>query len=262
MGGRQSRALADVGERDAPTLYGFDDPVRGLAEDLGGPHLLLADEAADVRPAGEFLEHLAAVAPETVRPWLADHVVRLAAAGPCALGALLRLSAAGALDPAGARLLLPHVLARPPAGTPAEEASLTRRMAASWAGNFPVAARDGDWLLVVEELLKDTVDLGHAGYLAYETARRRAHAGHEAFPELTEMLQREWAARLPEHDITGLLREVVVTVHRADGGPFRWARPARNAMEGLLHRDTEAPVSRSWSAYIDLDEVRVMDAKF
>ncbi|MFK0154214.1 hypothetical protein ACIQVK_19340 [Streptomyces sp. NPDC090493] len=27
------------------------------------------------------------------------------------------------------------------------------------------------------------------------------------------MLQLQWAARLPEHDITGVLRELVVTVH-------------------------------------------------
>ncbi|MFJ8004057.1 hypothetical protein [Streptomyces fagopyri] len=40
---------------------------------------------------------------------------------------------------------------------------------------------------------------------------------------MTEVLRREWAARLPAHDITGPLRELVVTVH-ADagngGGPF------------------------------------------
>jgi hypothetical protein len=52
---------------------------------------------------------------------------------------------------------------------PAEEASLSRRLVASWAGNLPVPARDGDWLRVVEELLKDTIDLGHAGYMAYAT---------------------------------------------------------------------------------------------
>ncbi|MFE6990529.1 hypothetical protein [Streptomyces pharetrae] len=32
-------------------------------------------------------------------------------------------------------------------------------------------ARDEDWLLVVEEPLKDTVDLGHAGYSARAPAR-------------------------------------------------------------------------------------------
>ncbi|MGW3464013.1 hypothetical protein ACWDE9_32425, partial [Streptomyces olivaceoviridis] len=122
-------------------------------------------------------------------------------------------------------------------------------------------AGDGDWLLVVEALLKDTVDLGHAGYLAYHAACRRAHAGREPLPELTEVLQRQWAARLPDHDVIGLLRELVLTVHAGASGPFRWARPARNALAGLLHRDITAPVRQSWhaSASVDLDEVRVLD---
>jgi hypothetical protein len=47
----------------------------------------------------------------------------------------------------------------------------------------------------------------------------------------------------------------------AAGGPFRWARPARNALAGLLRRDITAPVRKPWSAYVDLDEVRVLDAR-
>lgn len=39
------------------------------------------------------------------------------------------------------------------------------------------------------------------------------------------VLRREWAARLPDHDVTGLLRELVLTVHGVDD-PFRWACPA------------------------------------
>ncbi|MFD3422128.1 hypothetical protein [Streptomyces decoyicus] len=125
-----------------------------------------------------------------------------------------------------------------------------------------MSARDGDWLFVVEELLKHTVDIGHAGYLAFEAARRRAHADGEALPDLTEVLQREWAARLPKHDITVLLRELVVTVHTtAGGGPFRWARAVRYLLASLVRRDIEAPVRQSWPAYVDLDEVRVLDAR-
>lgn len=267
-------ALTDPGEKEARELAGWADPraeayffrsgpAAAWLEVLNehAPHLLLADEAAGVWPAAPFLEHLAAVAPQAARPWLAGHAVQLVAAGPYALGALLRLADAGVLAPAGVRLLLPYVTASSPAQAPDEEASLSRRMAASWAGNLPMAARDGDWLFVVEELLKDTVDIGHAGYLAFETARRRARANHEPLPELTEVLQREWAARLPEHDITGLLRELVVTVHGAAGGPFRWARPARYALAGLLRRDIEAPVKNPWHPYVDLDEVRVLDAR-
>ncbi|MFF9458629.1 hypothetical protein [Streptomyces flaveolus] len=276
-------AIQHPGEKEARELAGWADP-RATGYFFGSgpapawleilhehaPHLLLADEAAGVWPAAPFLEHVAAVAPQAARPWLAGHAVQLAAAGPYVLGALLRLADADALAPADIRLLLPHVTAQPPAGMPAEEASLSRRMVASWAGNLPMSTRDGDWLVVVEALLKDTVDIGHTGYLAFETARQRAHAGREsagaarrvALPDLVEVLQREWAARLPEHDITGLLRELVVTVHGAAGGPFRWARAVRGALAGLLRDDIEAPVRKPWHAYVDLDEVRVLDARF
>ncbi|MFB8401143.1 hypothetical protein [Streptomyces sp. NPDC055912] len=267
-------ALKEPGEKEARDLAGWADPrattfffrsgpatawLHALHEHA--PHLLLADEAAGVWPAAPFLEHLATASPETARPWLADHAVELAAAGPLMLGALLRLADGGALAPADIRRLLPHVTARPAAHTPAEEASLSRRLVAAWAGNLPMAARDGDWLLVVEELLMDSVDLGHAGYLAYQAARRRAHADHEPLPELTEALRREWAARLPDHDVTGLLRELVVTVHASSGGPFRWARAVRGALAGLLRRDIDGLVRQSWHASVDLDEVRVLDAQ-
>ncbi|MEU1536296.1 hypothetical protein [Streptomyces fagopyri] len=49
-------------------------------------------------------------------------------------------------------------------------------------------------------------------------------------------------ARLPAHDITGLLRELVVAVYAGDGGgPFRWDRAVRGALAGLLCRDIESP---------------------
>ncbi|MGW2459853.1 hypothetical protein ACWC2M_12580, partial [Streptomyces sp. NPDC001761] len=121
-------------------------------------------------------------------------------------------------------------------------------------------AGDGDWVLVAEELLKDAVDLGHAGFRAYRDERRRAYAEQPPLPELTEVLWREWAVRLPEHDITGLLREPVVTVHADAGGPFRWDRAVRGALAGLLRRDIETSDRRPWPVYVDLDEVRVLDA--
>ncbi|MFC8949506.1 hypothetical protein [Streptomyces rochei] len=271
-GEKEARELAGWADPRAEAYFFRSGPAAAWLETLHeyAPHLLLADEAAGAWPAAPFLEHVAAVAPQAARKWLADHAVQLAAAGPYVLGALLCLADAGALAPADIRLLLPHVTVRPPVGMPAEEASLSRRMVASWAGNLPMPARDGDWLVVVEALLKDTVDIGHAGFLAFEAARQHAHAAQdpaitasrEALPDLMEVLQREWAARLPEHDITGLLRELVVTVHSAAGGPFRWARAVRGALAGLLRDDIEAPVRRPWHAYVDLDEVRVLDARF
>jgi hypothetical protein len=132
--------------------------------------------------------------------------------------------------------------------------------AACWAGTLPLPERDGNWVLVAEELLKDAVDLGHAGYRAYREERRRAHAERRPLPEPAEVLEREWAARLPEHDITGLLRELVVTVHAPAGGPFRCDRAVRGALAGLLRRDIETSDRRPWPKFVDLDEVRVLDA--
>ncbi|MFJ6492033.1 hypothetical protein [Streptomyces californicus] len=45
--------------------------------------------------------------------------------------------------------------------------------------------------------MKDTVDLGHSGYRAYRSESRRARAERRPPPELTGVLAREWAARLP-----------------------------------------------------------------
>lgn len=198
--------------------------------------------------------------PQAAGQWLAGHAAALAAAGPYALSTLLRLADAGALTPAGVRQILPQILIPARAGEPAEQANMSRRFVACWAGNLPTAARDGDWVVVVEALLKDTVDLGHAGYQAYRAAFRRAHTAHQPLPELTEVLRRTWAARLPDHDVTRLLRELVVTVHATAGGPFRWARAVRGALAGLLHRDIAAPARKPWSGFVDLDEVRVLDA--
>ncbi|MEV5383010.1 hypothetical protein [Streptomyces sp. NPDC052721] len=263
-------ALRQPGEAEARELAGWADPRATAFFFRSGPaatwlpllhehapHLLAANGAADVWPAAPFLERLATVSREAVRPWLADHAVQLAAAGPLVLGALLRLADAGALPPAGVRRLLPHVLSPARAGEPAEQADVPRRLVAGWAGTLPAPVRDGDWVLVAEELLKDAVDLGHAGFRAYWDERRRAHAEQRPLPELTEVLQREWAVRLPEHDITGLLRELVVTVHADAGGPFRWDRAVRGALAGLLRRDIETSDRRPWPVYVDLDEVRV-----
>ncbi|MEU4077729.1 hypothetical protein [Streptomyces venezuelae] len=267
-------ALKEPGTAEARELAGWADPRAtafffGSAPDPAwlealqehAPHLLLADESAGVWPAAPFLQHLAAAAPETAGRWLAGHAAELAPAGLHVLGALLRLADAGALPPAGVRRLLPHVLAPARPGQPSEDADVPRRLVACWAGTLPLPVRDGEWVLVAEELLKDAVDLTHAGWRAYRDERRRAHAEHRPLPEMTEVLTREWAARLPEHDITGLLRELVVTVHADAGGEsFRWARAVRGALAGLLRRDLETPGRRPWSEFVDLDEVRVLDA--
>lgn len=263
-GGAEARELAGWADPRATAFFFGSGPAAAWlgALEEHAPHLLLTDEASGAWPAAPFLEHLAATAPKAAGPWLAGHAAELAPAGPHVLGALLRLADAGAIPPAGVRGLLPHVLSSGRSGEPAEHADVPRRLVAAWAGTLPVPARDGEWVLVAEGLLKDAVDLGHAGWRAWRDERRRAHAEHRPLPELTGVLQREWAARLPEHDITGLLRELVVTVHTADadGEPFRWARAVRGALAGLLRRDLKTSGRRPWSEFVDLDEVRVLDA--
>ncbi|MET8608906.1 hypothetical protein ABZV92_35780 [Streptomyces rubiginosohelvolus] len=262
-GRAESRELAGWWDSRATAFFFGSGPAAAWlgALEEHAPHLLLTDEASGTWPAAPFLEHLAATAPRAAGQWLAGHAAELASAGPRVLGALLRLADAGVLPPAGVRRLLPHVLSPARPGEPAEHADVPRRLVAAWAGTLPVPARDGDWVLVAEELLKDAVDLGHAGWRAWHAERGRAHAERRPLPELTEVLEREWAARLPEHDITGLLRELVVTVHADAGGePFRWARAVRGALAGLLRRDLEASGRRPWSEFVDLDEVRVLNA--
>lgn len=284
-------ALQDPGEKEARELAGWADPRATGFFFRSGPaaawldvldahagHLLLADEATGAWPAAPFLEHLAQSAPDTCRPWLADHAERLAASGPGAVDALWRLALAGALTPAGARVLLPHVTARPRPGAPAGQAGWSRRLAARWARTLPMAVRDGDWLRVTEELLKDAVDAEHAGHLALQAVAERAHAAEQragagaagtalqealADLELEEAIKQEMAARLPGHDIAGLLRELVRTVHPAAGGePFRWARAVRQALAGLLRRDVEATAQAARHVVfdVDLDEVSLRDA--
>ncbi|WP_331746178.1 hypothetical protein OG923_34600 (plasmid) [Streptomyces halstedii] len=234
-------------------------PGPGLARRAGRVRrdLLLADEASGAWPAAPFLEHLAATAPATARPWLAARAGQVAAGGPGALDALLRLALAGALAPAGVRSLLPYVTAPPRPGAPSGQGGFARRLAACWARTLTAGARDGDWLVVAEELLTDAVDAEHAGHLALQAVLERAHAAQdaaEACPapgpgaaraaaradlELEEAIARQGADRLPGHDVGGLLRELTATVH-AGGGPFRWARAVRGAVAGLLRRDVEA----------------------
>lgn len=156
-----------------------------------------------------------------------------------ALDALLRLAPAGALPPVGVRSLLPHVTASARLGATAGKGGFVRRPAARWARTFPQAARDGDWLVVAEELLKDVVDAEHVGHLALQVVLERAHAAEEAafgsVPalaaervavlagcELEEAIARQGADRLPGHDVAALQRELVAIVH-VGGGPFWWA---------------------------------------
>jgi hypothetical protein len=270
-------ALTHPGAEEAAELAGWADPRATAfffrsrpapawlhALHAYAPHLLLADRATGAWPAAPFLEHLAAAAPDAARPWLEDHAVQLAAAGPQALTDLLLRALDGALTTAGVRLLLPYVLVPVRDGEPVERASWPRGLTARWAGLLPVAGRDGAWVFVVEELLRDVVD---SGVLAFEAMLKRPHIGHErspaaalklahADPEVEKAIERTWAVLLNERDVVGLLREFVATVHGQDDGPFRWARPVRSALAGLLCRTVEASSTAALD-HVDLNAIRL-----
>ncbi|MGW0564447.1 hypothetical protein ACWDZ4_28550 [Streptomyces sp. NPDC003016] len=286
-------ALTDPGPDDARELARWTDPraeafffrsgpapawLKVLDEHAG--HLLLADEENGVWPAAPFLEHLAHTAPDTARPWLAAHAEQVAASGPGALDALLRLALADALTPAGVRSLLPYITVPAGPGAPPGRGGFARRLAARWARTLPVVARDGDWVVVPETLLKDAVDAEHTGHLALQAVLERAHAAQDAATasrapgagaeraaaladlEMEEAIARQSTDRLPGHDVAGLLQQLVTTVHpAAGGGPFQWARAVRGAVAGLLRRDVEATAQagRHLVFEVDLDEVRLGD---
>ncbi|MGW2722412.1 hypothetical protein [Streptomyces sp. NPDC001492] len=270
-------ALQHPGEAEARELAGWADPRAtgyflrsGPAAawlevlDQYAPHLLLADGAAGLWPAAPFLEHLAAVAPETARPWLHGHAVQLAAAGPQVLVDLLLLAQAGALTSAGVRLLLPYVLVPVRDGEPAGRADWPRGLTARWAGRLPMAGRDRDWVFVVEALLHDVVD---SGRLAFQAMMKRPHPGPglsradavrlaHSDPEVEKEIARTWAVLLPAGDVVVLLRELVATVHGQGPGPFGSARMVRAVLAGLLCRNAESDTKGAFDRG-DLDEVRL-----
>ncbi|WP_316779947.1 hypothetical protein [Streptomyces sasae] len=280
-GEEEVRELAGWADPRTTTFFFTSQPAPAwlAALEEHAPHLLLADkEAGGDWPAAPFIEHLATAASDIVRPWLAGHVEEIAAAGPAALDALLRLALAGALHPHEVRLLLPRITAPTRAGT---EAGWTRRLAARWARMLPMSERDGDWLVVAECLVKDAVESEHAGSQAREAVLERVQAAlleraevgtasgavTEALAdlELEEAAKRETAARLPAYEVAGLLQQLVASAYPegAAGQPFGWIRPLRLALAGLVRRDLEltAAAARFVVFGADLDEVRLGDAQ-
>ncbi|WP_331730248.1 hypothetical protein [Streptomyces sp. NBC_01174] len=238
------------------------------------PHLLLPDAAAGgAWPAAAYFEHLADTAPVTAGAWLADHAVAVAAAGRPARDAVLRLAGSDAalVPPALVRAVLDeHAAGRPAGEEPGPAEARTLELAAEWACAVPVAARDRDWILVAERLLKAAVDAEHTADRHLQTVAAGARASRPG-----NGLRRhfhgdpvDWAAavradtaRMPEHLAGRLLQELVATAR--PGGPaavpHRSVRMIRAVALALLVRDVDltAPAARRIVFHEDLDRVRL-----
>ncbi|MGW1288632.1 hypothetical protein ACWD4N_34385, partial [Streptomyces sp. NPDC002586] len=290
----QLTALEDPGEAQALELARWADPratsyffrsrpAPAWLEILQGhaPHLLLADPAAGgMWPAAPFLTHVADMAPDLARSWLAANAETVAAAGRPALNAVLRLAGRGdaTVTPAQVRAVLAQEAAGRPVGEPGGlETGWTLCLAAAWACAVPREDRDGDWIAAVEHLLTDAVDAEHtaARYrrgpaeraaLAEERAASGTVAAFDLLDDVDEEAERERVvraemARLPDTEFGSLLRELVAAAHPAGpgGGAHPRVRTIRAVAAGLLRRDVDktAPAARRIVFHADLDEVRL-----
>ncbi|MFI1530665.1 hypothetical protein [Streptomyces griseus] len=261
------------------------------------PHLLMPDPAAEGRwPAAPFLDHVAATDPAAARTWLDQpagddgaprvrRAQRIGAAGRLALDDLLGLALRhrDVVDAGHLQALLP---AARRGGGPGAGATLRR--AARWARTVPCAERRGPWIAAVEVLLADAVEDEHAGHLALHAVARRvrsrmraagvlddttddattddAVSGKDAGDwaaaeaEMDELIALQGAARLPDHDVAALVRELARTAYPA--GPARPGMGAvRIVLAKLLARDIEltAEGARPVVHAADLDQVRIGD---
>ncbi|MFI7089635.1 hypothetical protein ACIBUR_39375 [Streptomyces anulatus] len=262
------------------------------------PHLLMPDPAAGGRwPAAPFLDHVAATDPAAARTRLDQPAAndaprirrahRIGTAGRLALDDLLDLALRhrDVVDAGHLQALLP---AARHGGGPAAGATLRR--AARWARAVPRAERRGQWIGAVEVLLTGAVEDEHAGHLALHAVAERVRArmraagvlddtdtiddtvGDDAAPgqdagdwaaaeeELDELIALQGAARLPDHDVAALVRELARTAYPA--GPAQPGMGAvRIVLAKLLARDVEltAEGARPVVHAADLEQVRIGD---
>ncbi|MFI7089611.1 hypothetical protein ACIBUR_39255 [Streptomyces anulatus] len=239
-------------------------------------HLLLPDgPAGGTWPAAEFLAHVATADPHAAKAWLADHAREVAAAGRPALDAVLRLAARheGLVPPSLVREVLSPRPAVEPGGREGPAEGWTLRLAAEWACTVGSGARDGDWIIVAELLLRATVEAEHtaAGYRRAAPAEQALTAAQPAYVSASPLLRvllsdpvdwelgaRAEAARMPDRLTGKLLGELVASAHPA-GGTHPRVRMIRAVLANLLARDLELtdPAVRRIVFRQDLDEVRI-----
>lgn len=260
------------------------------------PHLLMPDAAGGGHwPAAPFLERVTDTDPDTARAWLSAPAGKNTAAGGCAkeiaaagrpaMDALLLLALRrwDIVDASQMRAVLALPGVRDGGGAPV---GVTLRLAARWARSVPRTERGRQWILAVEGLLAGAVEDEHAGHLALhaivECVRAELQAAGPAGDphdtdgtgavaatawvdedEMRELTAQQSAARLPDHDVAALLRELARAAYPA--GPGGAAHPQvtviRAAIANLLRRDLElTPAAAHPSVFhADLDQVHVGD---
>ncbi|MEV7374644.1 hypothetical protein AB0O51_27655 [Streptomyces sp. NPDC090301] len=278
----QARELARWADPRATAFFFRSRPAAAWLPVLQehAPHLLHPDvPAGGVWPAAVFFEHLADAAPVVAGAWLAEHAEDVAAAGRPALDAVLRLAgrSTSLVPPA----LVRGALVRQAADRPAREAATpqqgwTLRLATEWACAVPRPDRDRDWILTVELLLKATVDAEHTAARNRRTAPAEYARAAAARPDLPstglgwvllddpedwEQAALAQSARMPDHLVGRLLKELVATGHPAGphAGAHQQARMIRAVLASQLARDLEqtTPAARRIVFHEDLDQIRI-----
>lgn len=210
-------------------------------------------------PAAPYLDHLTEVAPQQARTWLAEHAGPVAAAGPEATGALLRLAARPAISLNPQVRTVVSVLTRVEREPGVADGWLLR-LAADWAGDIPLAERDEDWIRTVEMLLGAAVRAEHD---TDQEIRAAAEGTDRPDDEREERIARLAAGHLPAYEAAQLLvalqRTAYPSSRRLGEGP---AHPQlaliRTVLAALLTADVQrtAPAVRHAVVFHrDLDEV-------
>ncbi|MYX99857.1 hypothetical protein GT045_34925 [Streptomyces sp. SID486] len=208
-------------------------------------------------PATPYLDHLTEVAPEQARTWLAEHAAQIAAAGPEATGALLRLAARPGIGLHPKVRTVVSALTREGREPKAADGWLLR-LAADWAGDIPLAERDEDWIRTVEMLLAAFVRVEHD-----QEFRTATEDGDLPGDETRERTPRLTAAQLPTYEAAELLlalrRTAYPSSRRLEEGPAHPCLPLiRTVLAVLLQADVQRthPAVRHTAVFRrDLDEV-------
>ncbi|MEV0598485.1 hypothetical protein AB0I82_04155 [Streptomyces sp. NPDC050315] len=271
-GQAEAAELARWADPRATSYFFRSTPAPAWLEALAAhaPHLLMPDPAAGgLWPAGPYLTHLADAAPDAARAWLAQHATAVAAAGRPARAAVLRLAGRDTplVTPAQVRAILAQETVDTTESDALQETEMLR-LAAAWACALPPGEREGDWIVVVEQLLAGTVDAEHTldrfrrirpspaarDYLEADLLDRVDEPGRDT-------VVRALARQLPHYEVVRLVQELLRTAYPAGpaGAPHPRVRMIRAAAAGLLRRDVQqfALAARHIVFHADLDRVRI-----